>query len=51
MLAALIYDATDSYRFAFILFVGYFVLAAFLIWLARPPVHPSRSATSQAEGL
>ena len=45
MFAAFIYDTTDSYKSAFIVFVGYFVVAAFLIWMARPPVHPSRSAT------
>ena len=44
MFAAFVYDISGSYKFAFIIFVGYLVIAAFLIWLARPPVHPSRSA-------
>ncbi len=47
MFAAFVYDTTDSYKFAFIIFVSYFVVAAFLIWLARSPVHPSRSAIPQ----
>ena len=47
LFAAFIYDTTGSYKFAFITFVSYLVVAAFLIWLARPPVHPSRSAAPQ----
>ena len=43
MFAALMYDATGSYDVAFMFFVGYFVVSALLIWLAKPPLHPSRS--------
>ena len=43
MFAALIYDTTGSYDVAFMFFVGYFVVSALLIWLAKPPLHPSRS--------
>ena len=42
MFAALIYDATKSYDIAFMFFVSYFVISAPLVWLARPPAHPSR---------
>lgn len=41
MFAAFVYDAAESYDIAFIFFVIYFVVAAFFIWLARPPVHPT----------
>ena len=40
MFAAVVYDTTNSYQIAFSVFVGCFVLAALLIGLARPPVHP-----------
>ena len=43
MFAAFIYDTTESYDIAFMFFVSYFVISAFFIWLARPPVHPSRA--------
>ena len=43
MFAAFIYDSTESYDIAFMFFVSYFVISAFFIWLARPPVHPSRA--------
>ena len=41
MFAAVVYDTTNSYQIAFSAFVGCFVLAALLIGLAKPPVHPS----------
>ena len=41
MFAAIVYDTTKSYQFAFYVFVGCFVVAAFLIWLGKPPLHPS----------
>ena len=44
MFAAYIYDTTGSYDIAFMFFVSYFVISAFLIWLARPPVHPRKLA-------
>ncbi|MEE8442673.1 MAG: MFS transporter, partial [Dehalococcoidia bacterium] len=46
MFAALVYDATKSYQVAFSAFVGCFVIAAFFIWVARPPVHPSVMAAT-----
>ena len=45
MFAAFIFDTTGSYDIAFMFFVSYFVIGAFFIWLARPPVHPSRLNT------
>jgi len=41
MFAAIVYDTTKSYQFVFYVFVGCFGVAAFLIWLAKPPLHPS----------
>lgn len=38
MFAAFIYDMAGSYTLAFVVFVGCFVVAALLIWLARRPV-------------
>lgn len=38
MFAAFIYDVTESYALAFLVFVGCFVAAALLIGLARRPV-------------
>ena len=42
MFAAFVYDRSGSYDLAFMFFVGFLVLGAILIWVTRPPVHPTR---------
>ncbi|MXY22044.1 MAG: MFS transporter [Dehalococcoidia bacterium] len=52
MFAAFVHDRTGSYDIAFMVFMGFFLLAAILVWLARPPVHPDETvpaSTSTSE--
>jgi MFS family permease len=42
LIASAAYDLSGSYTQAFILFAACYVLAAFLFWMARQPVPPSR---------
>lgn len=51
LLAGLVYDATESYRVAFIALTGAYVVAGVLMLLLRPPRRPGLSSTKLHEAL
>ncbi len=48
MFAAIVFDATRSYQFAFTIFIGCFLASALLLYFAHPPVPVASTPSLEA---